>query len=325
MEEENTVETTDQDFYEEVMAAAKSEDPTDFDDDEDTFDEADEETEVSDDEDEEEDVEDEEEDSEEEEETEQPKPKKKFKHPKTGEELTLDELFDGHLRQSDYTRKTQELAEQRRQIEQLQMQAVQNQHANLPINQMMDENPQMALHQINQAISQVNQEIDQALDKEDIFAEPKLRRRLDQLKEMSNYCTSKITQASTLFSEISNAIPDLQDKSPKLTNFVNEQLGADAFTAQELAKLTNPIVMGRTAVKVTKLINALYDSINGSKETVKQKIKKPKPNKLKGPGSSEPKSKKISSSKKSNELLKRARKTGSVDDFASYLDTITGD
>ena len=32
MEEENTVETTDQDFYEEVMAAAKSEDPTDFDD-----------------------------------------------------------------------------------------------------------------------------------------------------------------------------------------------------------------------------------------------------------------------------------------------------
>jgi hypothetical protein len=40
-----------------------------------------------------------------------------FKHPKTGEKLTLEELFGGYLRTADYTRKTQETAKQRKELE----------------------------------------------------------------------------------------------------------------------------------------------------------------------------------------------------------------
>lgn len=36
-----------------------------------------------------------------------------------GQKLTLDELKSGYLRQSDYTKKTQELAEQRKELEKM--------------------------------------------------------------------------------------------------------------------------------------------------------------------------------------------------------------
>lgn len=42
---------------------------------------------------------------------------RKFRHPKTGETLTLNELFNGYLRTADYTRKTQVTAKERKEIQ----------------------------------------------------------------------------------------------------------------------------------------------------------------------------------------------------------------
>jgi DNA repair exonuclease SbcCD ATPase subunit len=50
-------------------------------------------------------------------EIEQAPPDTKFKHPKTGEVLTLEELYNGYLRTADYTRKTQEAAKQRKEVQ----------------------------------------------------------------------------------------------------------------------------------------------------------------------------------------------------------------
>ena len=42
---------------------------------------------------------------------------RKVRHPKTGESLTLGELFNGYLRTADYTRKTQAAAKERKEVE----------------------------------------------------------------------------------------------------------------------------------------------------------------------------------------------------------------
>jgi len=76
-----------------------------------------------------------------------------------------------------------------------------------------------------------------------------------------------ITQA-----EIAKAIPDFETKAPKLTEFA---IGL-GFSIGEVRALTDPLVVGPMAIKLTRAINTMYDKLNAPK-SAEDKVKKDAP------------------------------------------------
>jgi len=72
--------------------------------------------------------------------------------------------------------------------------------------------------------------------------------------------------------EILKAIPDFEEKASKLTDFVVDA----GLSLAEVRALTDPTVVGPMALKLTKVINALYDKINAP-ISAEKKVKKDAP------------------------------------------------
>lgn len=306
-------------FYDEVMAAAgQGSDDLDEGYDEEESDEEEELDDVG--EEDEEEEGDEEEDEEDDEDSDEEDPQV-FKHPKTGEDLTLSELFDGYLRQSDYTRKTQETAALRKSLEQ-QMQTNQ-QHQMVPASQA-PANPIQELQTLAKQIEDIDSKIEEAVNNDDIFEHPKLQVKRQKLERQYNAAIGRLNVAQAIANEIHRAVPNLVEKDAALSEFMAEALGEDAFTPQELAFLTNPMMTGRAALKVIKLVNTLYDRTQESKTSAQKKIKKRKPNKLKKGATNSSPSKKKKQKIQQRNLHKRAMQSGGdVDSWADYIGSIT--
>jgi hypothetical protein len=84
-------------------------------------------------------------------------------------------------------------------------------------------------------------------------------------KQVENIVAS--TQA-----EILKAIPDFETKASKLTDFVVSA----GLSVAEVQALTDPTIVGPMALKLTKVINALYDRVNAP-VTAEKKVKKDAP------------------------------------------------
>jgi hypothetical protein len=86
---------------------------------------------------------------------------------------------------------------------------------------------------------------------------------------------TKRTQRETYDSverAILEAVPDLNEKQAKLTEFAINELG---YTEEDLARMTDPR-MGRVAINTVKSINKAYDAMHGTKEKLNASTNKKK-------------------------------------------------
>jgi hypothetical protein len=80
------------------------------------------------------------------------------------------------------------------------------------------------------------------------------------------------TMVATTRAEIMRSIPDFETKAPKLT-----QLAVDmGLSLQEIKAITDPLVVGPMALKLTKGLNVLYDKLNAP-NSAEAKVKKDAP------------------------------------------------
>lgn len=103
-----------------------------------------------------------------------------------------------------------------------------------------------------------------------------LREEDNKRKEIS-YITAKAN------ADIMSMIPDFKERIPKLNEFATATLG---LTMEELGVITNPM-LGPLAVKLTTVLNNMYNIVNAHK-TAEKKVIKPQPNQLNRAGSSGP-------------------------------------
>ena len=246
-----------------------------------------------------------------------------------GEEVavSLDELLSGYSRQSDYTRKTQEIANDRKEMESLQQQY------NSQVAQIQQERQQYmdALQNIitssAEGISQYadtdwdalresdpieyvtkreelrqSQEKIQAMQREQYMAQQRQNEQTAQMR-------SQIVQEE--YSKLVEALPEWGDegKQKKLASEIRSYAGTQGFTEEEL----NSLVDHRSLLVLMKAQK--YDQLQNS--DVKSKKLKNKPKVVRsGTGTT---SKGTSKSKRAAKM-KRLQSSGHVDDAVSILE-----
>tara|TARA_Y100000593_G_scaffold45595_1_gene86674 strand:+ start:104 stop:1060 length:957 start_codon:yes stop_codon:yes gene_type:complete len=230
-------------------------------------------------------------------------------------DVTLDELQAGYLKDSDYRKKTSEIAEQRRAIEE-QAQAIQHER-----------------NQYAQALGQMQTEAEQQLDQYRQIDWNKLReddpmlfmQRRDEQRELEKSIEDGHKQQQHLAQQaqayrvqqfnrnmetgkekLLAVMPDWDDAVSKS---VREYGLGEGFTNEELSTLTDH----RSMIMLRKAM--MYDKIQRS-QPAKKKVKADTPKYVK---SGVAKSKGDISAKKRADKSKQLRKTGSVDDAASMI------
>ena len=230
-------------------------------------------------------------------------------------DVTLDELQAGYLKDSDYRKKTSEIAEQRRAIEE-QAQAIQHER-----------------NQYAQALGQMQTEAEQQLDQYRQIDWNKLReddpmlfmQRRDEQRELEKSIEDGHKQQQHLAQQaqayrvqqfnrnmetgkekLLSVMPDWDDAVSKS---VREYGLGEGFTSEELSTLTDH----RSMIMLRKAM--MYDKIQRS-QPAKKKVKADTPKYVK---SGVAKSKGDISAKKRADKSKQLRKTGSVDDAASMI------
>ena len=230
-------------------------------------------------------------------------------------EVTLDELQSGYIKQSDYTKKTSELAEQRKAMvaEAQAIQQERNQYAQA-LGQMQTES-QRQLNEYKQIDWDRLREEDPML----------FMQRRDEMRDLEKgiedghkqqqqlalqaqqYNVQKFNQDVEAGREqLLTIMPDWDDKVSKS---VREYGLGEGFTSDELAGITDH----RSMAVLRKAM--MYDAIQKS-QPAKKKVKADTPKYVK-PGVA--KSKGDVSAKRRSDKLKQLRKTGSVDDGASMI------
>ena len=143
------------------------------------------------------------------------------------------------------------------------------------IEEAFDRNPQDVLGWIDGQIASMATEADN---------DPlKALKQIAQLQATRNRLTdrqlstteTKRTQRETYDSverAILEAVPDLNEKQAKLTEFAINELG---YTEEDLARMTDPR-MGRVAINTVKSINKAYDAMHGTKEKLNASTNKKK-------------------------------------------------
>ena len=243
------------------------------------------------------------------------------------QEVTLDELMKGYSRQSDYTKKTQELSEGRKAIEQLYGQY------NSEINAVQQERQQYisALSQVIEhsvagldAYQNIDWEtlknedpIDYLTKKEEQSAmqnqvaynmqqrdQVALAQKQQQAQRREHFRLSEQHRLVEVLPEWSDA-----DTRTQLTNDMREYAINNGFTEQDLSGLIDHRYF-LTLMKAQK-----YDALQ--KSDVKAKKVKNKPKVVRA-GS--PRGKKATDKKQRTVKMKRLQNTGHVDDAASILE-----
>ena len=242
-------------------------------------------------------------------------------------EVNLDELLNGYSRQSDYTKKTQQLAQERQQMGQLQQQWQQEMIAAQTERQQYID----ALGQVvNQSMTGLEEyaNIDWATLKEDdpiayVTRRDEFREAQENVRAMQGQQAYAMQQQEA---EIQNAIqyrtreemgmlvqkiPEWKDKDTRqeLTKNLREYATGQGFSPEEISSLIDH----RSLIVLLKAQK--YDAMQNS--DVKSKKLKNKPNVVRsGTGTT---SKATSKSKRAAKM-KRLQNTGHVDDAVSILE-----
>ena len=239
-----------------------------------------------------------------------------------GEEKTIEELRSGFLRQKDYTRKTQELAENRKVME-AQYQEIERERAEYA--QLL---PAMA-ERIQQAAEQ-EPDWDTLYDTDPVMAAKAERQwrkeqeaRTAQLQavqaeqqRMQQIAAQKQQQMQQSYLEqqrhiLPDIIPEWRDKKVAATEAtqIRDFLLGEGFSEQDVSGMSNA-----TLVKLARKA-MLYDRGETRANEVKAKPKKPRAKILKsGSRASQPKR-----TSAAQEAQNRARKTGRVNDAAAAI------
>ena len=246
-----------------------------------------------------------------------------------GEEVavSLDELLSGYSRQSDYTRKTQEIAGERKGMEELQQQY------NSQVAQIQQERQQYmdALQNIiASSVEGISQYADTDWDSlresdpiEYVTKREELRQSQEKIQamqreqytaqqrqsEQTTQMRARIVQEE--YGKLVEALPEWadEDKQKKLASEIRSYAGAQGFTEEEL----NSLVDHRSLLVLMKAKK--YDQLQNS--DVKSKKLKNKPKVIRsGTGTT---SKGTSKSKRAAKM-KRLQSSGHVDDAVSILE-----
>ena len=239
-----------------------------------------------------------------------------------GEEVTLEELKRGFLRQSDYTKKTQEVAQQRQQIEQA-AQAL-GQH-----NQVIAEHLSLALSIVEPQLAELARtDWDQLAvtdayeyaEKKAAFEQAQVRyqriqqaaqQTIAQEQQRQAQARAQMTQAEQR--KLQMALPDLADpkQGPKLARAIKDYALSSGLSEKEASNITDH----RLVVMLNKA--RLYDEMNQSSLTAAKKKLSKSPKKVARAG--QPSSKAERNSKQVAELRNRVKRSGSADDLVELL------
>ena len=239
-----------------------------------------------------------------------------------GEEVTLDELKRGFLRQSDYTKKTQEVAQQRQQVEQA-AQAL-GQH-----NQVIAEHLSLALSVVEPQLAELAQtDWDQLAvtdayeyaEKKAAFEQAQVRyqriqqaaqQTIAQEQQRQEMAKAQMTQAEQ--QKLQMALPDLADpkQGPQLARAIKDYALSSGLSDKEASNITDH----RLVVMLNKA--RLYDEMNQSSLTAAKKKISKSPKKVARAG--QPSSKADQNSTKVAELRNRVKRSGSADDLVELL------
>ena len=239
-----------------------------------------------------------------------------------GEEITIEELRSGHLRQKDYTRKTQELAEHRKAVE--------------AKDQEMDRERAEYAQLLPALAERIQQEAKQEPDWDTLYdtdpvmaakAERQWRKeqeaRTAQLQavqaeqqRMQQIAAQKHQHLQQSYLEqqrhiLPDIIPEWRDKKVAATEAtqIRDFLLGEGFSEQDVSGMSNA-----TLVKLARKA-MLYDRGETRANEVKAKPKKPRAKILKsGSRASQPKR-----TSAAQEAQNRARKTGRVNDAAAAI------
>ena len=247
------------------------------------------------------------------------------------QEVTLDELMKGYSRQSDYTKKTQELAEGRKAIEQLYAQY------NSEIHALQQERQQYvgALSQVVQnslaGLEQFNNIDWETLRQDDPIEYLSKRDELTQMQAQLQANQSNMQQAQAQHAQAAEY--QRQDRQQKLAEYHLTQLeeklpewkDPDQKTKIWTEAREYALGQGYSENEFDSLIDhrhllilrkaSLYDKLQSS--DVKSKKLKNKP-KVVRPGS--PRGKETTDKKKRTAQMKRLQETGHVDDASSLFE-----
>lgn len=265
------------------------------------------------------------EDDEESEEESEEEPEKKFKIKVDGEEIevTLDELQKGYSRHADYSRKTQEVAEQRRAAEQEREQARQEraqyaQYLQVLQQQMQQQEPQVdwdKLYKEDPAeYVRKRAEYDDRQRKQQALTAEQQRIRQQQEQETAQQRQRTLAQERQRLTE---AIPEFKDpeKSPQVAARIKKTGQALGFSESELSQVYDH----RAVLALHKA--ALYDELMAKRENVKptskSKTRTAKPGTTKSPQEGR--------SRKARQSMARLKKTGSVHDAAASIEGLIED
>ena len=243
------------------------------------------------------------------------------------QEVTLDELMKGYSRQSDYTRKTQDVAKERRDMDTLQQQY------NSGLAQMQQERQQY-LESLNQIISNSASNLDKFtnIDWESIKENDPIeyvtkreeyreaQERVQAMQQEHYMAQQKQSQDAQRFrsqalqeehGKLVSILPEWAEpeKQKKLVSDIRSYASDQGFSDEEL----NSLVDHRSLIVLMKAQK--YDKLQ--KADIKSKKLKNKPRVIRA-GSG--KDKKEDSRSSAKQKMKRLRQTGHVNDAASLLE-----
>jgi len=243
------------------------------------------------------------------------------------QEVTLEELTKGYSRQSDYTRKTQEIANNRKGMESLQQQY------NSEISQIQQERQQY-LESLNQIISNTASGLDKFVNVdwndlkesdplEYVTKREEFREAQEQVQAMQQeHYVAQQRQSQDVqrfrtkalqeeHGKLVSVLPDWAEpeKQKKIVSEIRSYASGQGFSDEEL----NSLVDHRSLLVLMKAQK--YDKLQ--KADIKSKKLKNKPRVIRaGAG----KDKKEDSKRSAKQKMKRLRHTGHVDDAASLLE-----
>ena len=235
-------------------------------------------------------------------------------------DVPLDELIKGYSRTADYTKKTQEVAEQRKVVEAERTKIeeaarLRDQYAqrlNI-IEQMLQQQPEQDLSELKETdpIGYAVAVAERAEKEKQLAAVQQERLRLNQQQQAEQAERLKAHLASEA-AKLREAIPEWTDevKGEVIKKEVREYAKSIGFTDQELSQVYD-------SRAVTALYKAAqYDKLMRGKPNVTKKVTEA-PRMLR-PGTSNPESRQTEQSKK---LKQQVRKSGKVQDAARLFES----
>ena len=244
-------------------------------------------------------------------------------------EVTFDELLRGYSRQSDYTRKTQELSNDRKQMESLQQQynsevatiQAERQQYMESLNQIIA-NSSAGLDKFSNVDWQSLKDTDpiEYVTKKEEFREAQEKvqgMQQEQYQAQQRHATESKNMRSHILKEehgkLAAAIPEWSEpeKQKKMASEIRDYASSQGFSVEEI----NSLIDHRSLLVLLKA--SKYDAMQ--KADVKSKKLKNKPRVIRsGTG----RSKGEDSKSKHTAKMKRLRSSGHVDDAASILEDL---